>query len=76
MLYVLNKRENLRFTKEECLLMLRSYIVHPEDYQSIVEEIKVNKNHLTPKVNAFYEGNDFVKIKQRLRENFRDWWQI
>ncbi|CAG2233727.1 unnamed protein product [Mytilus edulis] len=51
--------------------MLRSYIVHPGDYQSIVEEIKVNKNHLTPQVNAFYEGNDFVKIKQRLREKFQ-----
>jgi hypothetical protein len=67
----LDKRENPRFTKEECLLMLRSYIVHQGDYHSIVEEIRANKNHLTPQVNQFYEGSDFKNIKQRMREKIQ-----
>jgi chromosome condensin MukBEF MukE localization factor len=36
-----------------------------------VEEIRANKNHLTPQVNQFYEGSDFKKIKQRMREKIQ-----
>ena len=41
------------------------------DYHSIVEEIRANKNHLTPQVNQFYEGSDFKNIKQRMREKIQ-----
>lgn len=43
-----DKTESIRFSKNEILLLLRSYIAHPGDYDSIVGKIKENLYHMQP----------------------------
>lgn len=65
-----DKRGNIRFSRNETLLLLRSYIAHPGDFDSIMGEMKDNLNHMEQSAREFYLQNDGKKIKQRLREKF------
>ncbi|VDI50563.1 Hypothetical predicted protein [Mytilus galloprovincialis] len=65
-----DKRGSSRFSRNETLLLLRFYIAHPGDFDSIMGEMKENLNHMQQSTREFYLQNDGKNIKQRLREKF------
>lgn len=59
-----DKTESIPFSKNEILLILKSYIAHPGDFNLIVGEIKENLNHIQLSVRDFISKMIPKKTKQ------------
>ena len=49
-------------------MILRSYQIHPGDYDSIVEEMRENRSHLPGKAAEYYAETPLKKLRSRIRD--------
>lgn len=61
-LYIQGPRQNIKCEREELLMILRSYQIHPGDYDSIVEEMRENRSHLPGKAAEYYAETPIKKL--------------
>jgi hypothetical protein len=67
-LFITERRQSKRFSKVETLMILRSFILHPADYEMILSEIKSNLDQLDLSVRDVYEHEDNKKAMTMIRE--------
>ena len=51
------RRESIRFTTDEVLLLLRSYISYPADYSRIIEAMRENIATLPASTQEYYQSS-------------------
>lgn len=64
------RRQTLVFTDSEILLLLRSYMERPAQWNGIVELMKGNLNQLPASCRQFYTDKDNKTIINRLRRKY------
>ena len=61
-------RQNVKVEKNELLLILRSYQLHPADYDGIIDEILENKCQLSSRAAEYYTNTPKPKLRSRGRD--------
>ena len=58
------------FSKNEILIILRTYLTNPCDWETIVENCKLNISDLPLAAQSLYFKGDMGRLKHRVRDKF------
>lgn len=66
-----NRTQKVNVSKDETLLVLRSYILHPTKWYEIIDEIKSQLPELDEKTQRLYRDSSNKQLKDRISKKFR-----
>lgn len=60
------RKKNVKFCKEETLVVLRAYLSHPTKWTDILDEVKHNVHQLTPEAKELYQNGTVKQLRDRM----------
>ena len=60
------KKVTVRISKDECLLILRSYRQHPSNWADVLADVKANVERLPQPAQNLYRTATFKQLKERV----------